>query len=108
MVRRGLALVILLFSCAALVSAQTPSGEISGLATDGTGAVMPGVRITLTNIATKAIRLTQTNESGVYVFPAVPPGTYTIKAELDGFSTVERANVQVQVGSSYRVPFTLE
>jgi hypothetical protein len=108
MLRRGLAVVIALLSFMAVASAQTPSGEITGVANDTTGSVMPGVRITLTNVATKATRVTQTNEAGVYVFPAVPPGTYTIKAELDGFSTVERSNIQVQVGSAYRLPFTLE
>jgi len=92
--RRGLsALFVLLLLFAAVPSAQTPSGEITGTAVDSSSSVMPGVRITLTNVATKATRLTQTNESGVYVFPAVPPGTYTLRAELDGFSTVERANV---------------
>ncbi len=108
MFRRGLAVVIALLSFLAVASAQTPSGEISGVANDATGSVMPGVRVTLTNVATKATRVTQTNEAGLYVFPAVPPGTYTIKAELDGFSTVERSNIQVQVGSAYRLPFTLE
>src|SRR5262245_49715469 len=98
MFRRALALVIVLLSCATLALAQTPSGEITGTITDAQSSVMPGVRITLTNVATKATRLTQTNEAGVYVFPAVPPGTYTLRAELDGFSTVERSNIQVQVG----------
>ena len=37
--------------------------------------MLPGVRVTLTNVATNGVRLAQTNESGVYVFPAVPPGT---------------------------------
>src|SRR5262245_9210525 len=107
MFRRILVALVLL----GLVSpalAQTPSGEISGLATDASGSVLPGVRVTLTNIATNAIRLAQTNDAGLYVFPAIPPGTYTLKAELEGFSTVERSNIQVQVGSAYRFPVTLE
>ena len=108
MFRRVLALVIVLRSCAAVTWAQTPSGEISGVATDPSGSVLPGVRVTLTNVATKGVRLTQTNESGVYVFPAVPPGAYTLKGELDGFQSIERSNIQVQVGSAYRFPFTLE
>ncbi len=109
MMRRGLlALFVLFLLFAAVPSAQTPSGEISGTTVDASSSVMPGVRITLTNVNTKATRLTQTNESGVYVFPAVPPGTYTLRAELDGFSTVERANIQVQVGGAYRIPLTLE
>ena len=108
MCRRFMALVIVLLSCASLTWAQTPSGEISGVVTDSSGSVMPGVRVTLTNAATKAIRLTQSNESGVYVFPAVPPGTYALKGELDGFATIERTGIQVQVGGAYRFPFTLE
>src|SRR5688572_29517562 len=88
-------------------SAQTPSGEISGTVADTSGSVMPGVRVTLTNAATNAIRLTQTNESGLYVFPAVPPGTYSLKVELEGFSTAEQTNINVQVGSANRFPFTM-
>ena len=88
--------------------AQTPSGEISGVVTDTSGSVMPGVRVTLTNVATNNVRLAQTNESGVYTYPAVPIGNYTLKVELEGFSTLERSNIQVQVGSANRIPFTLE
>ena len=99
--------VFLLASIAFPVSAQTPSGEISGVVTDSSDSVLPGVRVTLTNIATNAVRLTQTNEAGVYVFPALQPGTYTLKVELEGFSTAERSGITVQVGSAYRFPFSL-
>ncbi len=99
--------VILLVALAFPASAQTPSGEISGLVSDSSGSVLPGVRVTLTNAATNAIRLTQSNEAGVYVFPAVPPGTYSLKVELEGFSTAEQTNINVQVGSANRFPFTL-
>ncbi len=88
-------------------SAQTPSGEISGTVVDASGSVLPGVRVTLTNAATNAIRLTQSNETGVYVFPAVPPGNYNLKVELEGFSTAQQTNINVQVGSANRFPFTL-
>ncbi len=106
--RRVLAVLIALAALASPALAQTPSGEISGLVTDSSGSILPGVRVTLTNIATNGIRLATTNESGLYVFPAVPSGTYKLKIELEGFSTVERANIQVQVGSSNRFPFTME
>jgi hypothetical protein len=103
------ALVIAAFVTALVMPAfgQTPSGEISGTVLDSSGSVLPGVRVTLTNVATNAIRLTQSNESGVYVFPAVPPGTYALKVELEGFSTAEQTNINVQVGSANRFPFTL-
>jgi hypothetical protein len=107
MFRRLLQLIVALLVCTSLASAQTPSGEISGTVVDSSGSVLPGVRVTLTNAATNAIRLTQSNESGVYVFPAVPPGTYNLKVELEGFSTAEQTNINVQVGSANRFPFTM-
>jgi hypothetical protein len=107
MVRRILIVVLALLALAPATWAQTPSGEITGTVTDSSGSVLPGVRVTLTNAATNAVRLTQSNEAGNYVFPAVPPGTYSLKVELEGFSTAQQTNINVQVGSAYRFPFTL-
>ncbi len=107
MSHRLLTALVLLTALAVPAWAQTPSGEISGVVSDESGSVLPGVRVTLTNVATNAVRLRQSNESGVFVFPAVPLGTYTLKVELEGFSTAERSNIRVQVGSAIRFPFTL-
>lgn len=93
---------------AAAFGAQTPSGEIRGVVTDPTGAVVPGVTIALTNPATNAVRSVITNEAGLYVIPALPPGVYDLKAELPGFRIVERKNIEVQVGSSNRIDVTLQ
>ena len=98
---RFIAVLSALAALAAPVFAQTPSGEISGTVVDSSGSVLPGVRVTLTNAATNAVRLTQSNESGVYVFPAVPPGTYTLKVELEGFSTAEQTNINFAVVPGY-------
>jgi hypothetical protein len=75
---------MLLFCLDAAALAQAPSGEISGVVADTSGAPMPGVTITLTNQSTDAVREIQTNESGLYVLPAIPPGVYTLKATLTG------------------------
>jgi len=104
---RSLGVALLLSSLAVSAYAQAPSGEISGLVTDESGSVLPGVRVTLTNQATNAMRVVVTNESGLYVMPAVPPGRYTLKAELEGFRTVERADIGVQVGSSNRIALAM-
>ena len=69
---------------------------------------MPGVTITLTNQATNAVREVQTNESGLYVMPALLPGLYTLKATLGGFRTHERRDIEVQVGSAHRIAVTME
>jgi hypothetical protein len=100
--------VLLLGTLVAPLHAQTPSGEISGVVTDTTGSAVPGVTITLTNQATNAVRVAYTNTTGIYVLPALQPGLYTLKAELSGFQTAERRDIEVQVGGAIRIPVTLE
>src|SRR6267378_3596678 len=101
-------LLLLLVAIAVPARGQTPSGEISGTVVDTSGLAVPGVTITLTNPATNVVRTVQTNESGLYVIAAIPPGTYDLKAELSGFGAVERKNIVVQVGSANRIAFTLQ
>ncbi|HKX30038.1 MAG TPA: TonB-dependent receptor [Blastocatellia bacterium] len=102
--------VVLFFLCVLSVSlsAQTPSGEISGVASDATGSVVAGVRIALINLATNAVREAQTNDAGLYAFPALPPGIYTLRAEKAGFRTIERKNLELLVGSANRIDLALE
>ena len=101
-------LLLLLVLLAIPAWGQTPSGEISGTVVDASGLAVPGVTITLTNQATNVVRNVQTNESGLYVITAIPPGTYDLKAELTGFGTVERKSIVVQVGSAIRIALTLQ
>ena len=85
---RVVPLLFLLLAVVAPVQAQTPSGEISGTIVDSSGLPVPGVTVTVTNKATNVARAVQTNETGLYVISAIPPGTYDLKAELAGFRTV--------------------
>ena len=68
-------------------------GSIFGKATDTSGAVMPGVTITVTGTGLQQPRTTVTGESGAYQLPNIPIGTYTVAFELDGFKKVVRPNV---------------
>src|SRR5262249_25959270 len=81
---------------AAVGSAQTFRGGISGRVADGTGAVMPGVTVTATNDATGVARTTVTSATGDFSIPDLQLGTYTIEATLQGFQTV-RTKVEVSV-----------
>src|SRR5262245_55968349 len=99
---------LLLATVAFPMIAQTPSGEISGVVSDANGSVVAGVRVTLTNAATNAVRELQTNDSGLYSIPALPPGVYTLRVERAGFRAVERKNIEVLVGSANRIDITLE
>ena len=95
------ALAIIL--CAGPVQAQFDSAQVSGVVQDTTGAVLPGVDVTLINTATNQARRTVTNEAGVYTFPNTPVGTYTVAASLAGFKGFSQTGVQVNAGVNIRV-----
>jgi hypothetical protein len=82
-------------------------GTITGEVRDASGALVPGVTVTALNKATNATRATVTNAVGLYDFPALPPGSYTVKTELDGFKTATR-DVELQVQQTVRLNFALE
>jgi len=83
-------------------------GEITGHISDSSGASVPATQITLTNVATNAVRTTSSTASGDYTFPAVAPGFYNIKFEHAGFKTGNINNLQVQVQQTVRLDFTLQ
>jgi len=92
--------VSVLFALALLLNtgtvvAQTNAGSIYGSVVDGTGQVVPGADIIITNETTGEVRRTTSNESGDYTFQAVRPGPYTVRAELSGFKPVEVRNAMV-------------
>ncbi len=87
--------------------AQT-SGTILGHVSDPSGAVVPGVSITLTNTGTNTTRSTVSTSNGDYTFPDVPPGFYNVQATHPGFKVASAKNVQLQVQQSLTQNFTLE
>jgi hypothetical protein len=81
-----LSVATLLISASSL--AQEATGRIAGTVSDQTGAVVPGVQITVTNTATAVSRKTTTNQDGYYQVLALPIGNYKVTAEHEGFRTV--------------------
>jgi hypothetical protein len=88
------------------VRAQT-TGTVSGVATDQTGAAVPGVSVGLQSVDTGAVRTASTDASGNYVFPLLLPGPYKLTAQKAGFSKVEIKDVIVKVDSPTRVDVSL-
>jgi hypothetical protein len=84
--------LVLFFLCLInlAVSAQTVTGTITGTVVDQSGQVIAGAKVTLTNDRTGDARDTTSNESGNFLFPAVLPGTYSVKIEQNGFRTLQR------------------
>lgn len=87
--------------------AQTFTGGLRGAVRDS-GGVVPGVTVTLLNDATGASRDAVSNESGEYSFAAVPPGTYSVKAELTGFKTYENKGLRIAAQQFITLDITLE
>lgn len=87
--------------------AQVDTGSILGTVKDTTGAIMPGVRVTLTNTDTGRQQSKTTGSSGTYIFTPIKIGHYSLVAELKGFQRVEHSNVTVQVQQSVVVDFVL-
>src|SRR5437660_8163334 len=86
--------VLIVLAGVASAGAQQFTGGVRGIVRDPNG-VIPGVTVTLTNEATNISRDTVTNEVGQYNFPAVPPGTYTLKTQLTGYKTYESKGLTV-------------
>src|SRR5687767_11313183 len=85
---------------AASALAQVPTGQISGRVTDSSGAVLPGVDVTVTQTDTGLKRSTVTNDSGQYAIPSLPLGPYRLEAALQGFRTFAQEGITLQVNAN--------
>jgi hypothetical protein len=90
------------------VVGQAVNATLLGTVTDSSGAAVANVKVTITETNTGISRTSQTNESGNYVFPDLPPGTYTVIAELSGFKRASRAGIDVIVNTTGRVDLVLQ
>ena len=75
--------------------AQAPTGDIVGRAADTSGAVLPGVVVTVSGGSLIQPLSSTTGDTGTYLFPGLQPGTYSVKFELTGFRTVVVEGVRV-------------
>jgi len=88
--------------------AQTINATLGGTVNDASGALIPGVNITATNLATGIVTTSVTNEAGAYNFASIQSGTYKVMAELPGFQTQTYNNVTLGVSQQVRLNFTLQ
>ncbi len=98
-----LALAIFVFAAGAARAQIAGTGNISGSVTDATGAALPNASITVTEESTKVVQTTQTDSAGVYVFPNIKIGTYTVTASAPAFQTFTQTGNVLEVGSSISV-----
>jgi hypothetical protein len=101
-----LLLFVIALAVAQILQAQTT--EITGAITDPTGAAIPGVSITVTNIDTGEKHTTTSNERGYYTAPLLDPGQYRMEVRGAGFKPVDRTGIRLQVVQAVRLDFKLE
>lgn len=87
--------------------AQQATAAINGVVKDQTGAAIPNARVDLTNVNTAVVRTTSTNGNGVYAFPSIVPGVYTVQASAAGFTTVKQEETTLEVNQTATFDFQL-
>lgn len=92
----------------AVAAAQLPTGQMSGRVTDESGAILPGVTVTVTQTDTGLVRSAVSNDTGNYVIPSLPVGPYQLEAALQGFRTFARPEIRLQVNASLVIDAVLQ
>ena len=78
------------------------------MVTDGTGAVLPGVHVVVSNVETGVQRSVTTDVKGFYLVSELPPGRYQVAASQAGFETLLRAGITLVVGQTANLPLTMK
>src|SRR4051812_12356056 len=105
--RRAFIFVLfLILGVGSALAQETTTGAITGQIVDPQGLALPGVTVTITS--TQGTRSVVTDEQGRFIAPFLTPGTYTLRAELQGFKPVEQPNVQVRLGQRAELTLKME
>jgi hypothetical protein len=108
-IRLALVGIVALSIGASPVRAQTTTGSLRGTVTDESRSILPGVTVELTGQSQiGGVQTTVTDRNGQFRFQNLTPGVYALKVTLEGFKTVVRDGVRVEVGRTFDVDFNLE
>src|SRR5258708_215480 len=99
--------VLTLSLCFAAGGWGQATGSFSGTVTDKSGSVISGASVTATSQGTGVARTSKTDEAGHYLIPLLPVAIYTLRVEFQGFQTVERKDVRLQVDEQRELDFAL-
>src|SRR5579871_2286037 len=97
-------LVLIACFCGWTLFGQSATGTISGTVADSSGAVIPKAKVVLTDEATGSKRETVANNAGVFNFPSVYPGSYSVTVSADGFRSWEERNIVLTQGRDLSIP----
>jgi len=91
-----------------VLHAQSERAQLTGSISDSSGALVPGVDIKVTNVATGEKRTATSNEAGMWAVPLLEPGNYEVTASKEGFRSVTRTGIELHVNQTMRVDLALE
>ena len=103
-----IASVFLAFGLIRPLVAQTATGSITGRVTDSSGAIVVGASVQLTSTERGTVSTTTSNDAGLYLFPTVQPGQYSVSVQKEGFKQAEVVKLTVNVGDQLANNFKLE
>jgi hypothetical protein len=84
------------------------TATVRGSIQDPSGSVIPGATVTITNVGTKGVQTTVSDDRGQYLFAALFPGTYDLKVELSGFKTYEQKAIGLSPNDNRGIDIRLE
>src|ERR1039457_6324228 len=93
---------------ASMAMAQTNTTVVEGRVADPSGAVIRASSVVLTSLRTSGALTTRTNETGTFVFPAVPVGSYSLKVVMENFKAYELSDFRVTIGQRATIDVQLE
>src|SRR5215469_10092901 len=82
------------------------TAQIDGTITDASGGVVPTAAITVVNEQTGIKRDARANQAGIYTVPLLQPGVYSVSVQADGFRTMSRAGIRLEVAQTATLDFT--
>ncbi len=100
--------LLLLLSASAAFSQSTGAASIVGTVTDSTGAVVPGVKVSVRNLGTQFVSAGQTNSAGAYYIPSLASGSYEVVVEAAGFKKFVQSGLILRINESPRIDVQLE
>src|SRR5881275_2148892 len=101
-------LLISLILSSVAAHAQVTGATLSGTVTDTSGAVIPGVMVSIKNRATGVVRNVSTDETGFYSAPNLLAGNYDVTGSAPGFSTVVQSNILLTVGAQQQINISMK
>ena len=107
-IQRLIPTILITLLCGLAANAQVNSGAVRGEVKDANGALVSGAKVTLTNQETGVVHASATNDKGVYLFPSIDPGTYTVTITKSGFQTFATTGNMVNLGATDTVDATLQ